>query len=161
MTKKIILIFFIICYSATTNGQDSLVQPFIDYTQPKEYVLSKISIKGTTYVNKSNIIDISGLKINQKITVPSSDISNAINKLWQQNLFSEIDIKLDKIFNDSITLDIVLKEYPRLSKFKFKGDISKSNISTLKEDLQLMRGKILTQNLIKNSVNKIEKFSNI
>ena len=37
----------------------SLVQPFIDYTQPKEYVLSKISIKGTTYVNKSNIIDIS------------------------------------------------------------------------------------------------------
>ena len=158
MTKKIIFIFFIICYSATTNGQDSLVQPFIDYTQPKEYVLSKISIKGTTYVNKSNIIDISGLKINQKITIPSSDISNAINKLWQQNLFSEIDITLDKIFNDSITLDIVLKEYPRLSKFKFKGDISKSNISTLKEDLQLMRGKILTQNLIKNSVNKIEKF---
>ena len=158
MTKKIIFIFFIICYSATTNGQDSLVQPLIDYTQPKEYVLSKISIKGTTYVNKSNIIDISGLKINQKITIPSSDISNAINKLWQQNLFSEIDIKLDKIFNDSITLDIVLKEYPRLSKFKFKGDISKSNISTLKEDLQLMRGKILTQNLIKNSVNKIEKF---
>ena len=158
MTKKIIFIFFIICYSVTTNGQDSLVQPFIDYTQPKEYVLSKISIKGTTYVNKSNIIDISGLKINQKITIPSSDISNAINKLWQQNLFSEIDITLDKIFNDSITLDIVLKEYPRLSKFKFKGDISKSNISTLKEDLQLMRGKILTQNLIKNSVNKIEKF---
>ena len=158
MTKKIIFIFFIICYSATTNGQDSLMQPFIDYTQPKEYVLSKISIKGTTYVNKSNIIDISGLKINQKITIPSSDISNAINKLWQQNLFSKIDITLDKIFNDSITLDIVLKEYPRLSKFKFKGNISKSNISTLKEDLQLMRGKILTQNLIKNSVNKIEKF---
>ena len=157
MTKKIIFIF-LICYSASTKGQDSLVQPFIDYTQPKEYVLSKISIKGTTYVNKSNIIDISGLKINQKITIPSSDISNAINKLWQQNLFSEIDITLDKILNDSITLDIVLKEYPRLSKFKFKGDISKSNISTLKEDLQLMRGKILTQNLIKNSVNKIEKF---
>ena len=158
MTKKIIFIFFIICYSATTKGQDSLAQPFIDYTQPKEYVLSKISIKGITFVNKSNIIDISGLKIDQKITIPSSDISNAINKLWQQNLFSEIDIKLDKIFNDSITLDIVLKEYPRLSKFKFKGDISKSNITTLKEDLQLMRGKILTQNLIKNSVNKIEKF---
>ena len=90
--------------------------------------------------------------------VSSNRYSNAINKLWQQNLFSEIDIKLDKIFNDSITLDIVLKQYPRLSKFKFKGDISKSNISTLKEDLQLMRGKILTQNLIKNSVNKIEKF---
>ena len=36
--------------------------------------------------------------------------------------------------------------------------LAKSNISTLKDDLQLMRGKILTQNLIKNSINKIKKF---
>ena len=158
MIKKIIFIFFIVCFGVTIKAQDSLVKPYIDYTQPQEYVLAKVTIKGVTYVNKSNIIDLTGLKINQKITIPSSDISNAINKLWQQNLFSEINIEYDKIYNDSISLNIILKEYPRLSKFKFKGNISKSNISTLKEDLQLMRGKILTQNLIKNSVNKIQKF---
>ena len=150
MIRKILFILFAVCFSVTIKAQDSLVKPYIDYTQPNEYILEKVTIKGVTYVNKSNIIDLTGLKINQKITIPSSDISNAINKLWQQNLFSEINIEYDKIYNDSISLNIILKEYPRLSKFKFKGNISKSNISTLKEDLQLMRGMILTQNLIKN-----------
>ena len=159
MLKKIIYIFTIaiFCYSNTWS-QDTIETNTIDYTQPKTYILSSIKVTGSKYVNKSNIIDVSGLKINQKIKIPGSEISGAINKLWQQNLFSEIEIEYDEIFNDSISLKILLKEYPRLSKFKFVGKISKSNISTLKDDLQLMRGKILTQNLIKNSINKIKKF---
>ncbi|MFL2575040.1 MAG: outer membrane protein assembly factor [Flavobacteriales bacterium] len=141
------------------NAQDSIVNTNpIDYTQPKDYILADISIKGIKFLSQSTITDISALKINQIISIPGNDISIAINKLWKQNLFSDIKIEYDKIINDSIYLNIILKEYPRLSKFKFKGDISKSNITTLKEDLKLMRGKVLTQNLIKNSVNKIRKF---
>ncbi len=141
------------------NAQDSVVNTNpIDYTQPKDYILADISIKGIKFLSKSTITDISALKINQIISIPGNDISIAINKLWKQNLFSDIKIEYDKIINDSIYLNVILKEYPRLSKFKFKGDISKSNITTLKEDLKLMRGKVLTQNLIKNSVNKIRKF---
>ncbi len=158
MLKKIVVIFSItslIC--SNLFAQDSL-QFFIDYTKPKEFVLSNVNIVGTKFVNKSNVLDITSLKINQKIKIPGSDISSAINKLWQQNLFSEIEIEYDEINEDSISLNIVLKEYPRLSKFKFIGNISKSNVSTLKDDLKLARGKILTQNLIKNSINKIKKF---
>ena len=159
MLKKLFYLFTIIIFcNGNIIAQNSLQYNLIDYTQPKTFILSDIKITGSKYVNKSNIIDISGLKINNNIKVPGTDISSAINKLWQQNLFSEIEIKYDKISNDSISLNIVLKEYPRLSKFKFIGKISKSDISTLKDDLQLMRGKILTQNLIKNSLNKIEKF---
>ena len=159
MLKKLFYLFTIIIFcNVNIIAQNSLQYNLIDYTQPKTFILSDIKITGSKYVNKSNIIDISGLKINNNIKVPGTDISSAINKLWQQNLFSEIEIKYDKISNDSISLNIVLKEYPRLSKFKFIGKISKSDISTLKDDLQLMRGKILTQNLIKNSLNKIEKF---
>ena len=158
MLKKIVVIFSITSLICTNLfAQDSL-QFFIDYTKPKEFVLSNVNIVGTKFVNKSNILDITSLKINQKIKIPGSDISSAINKLWQQNLFSEIEIEYDEINKDSISLNIVLKEYPRLSKFKFIGNISKSNISTLKDDLKLARGKILTQNLIKNSINKIKKF---
>ena len=159
MLKKLFYLFTIIIFcNGNIIEQNSLQYNLIDYTQPKTFILSDIKITGSKYVNKSNIIDISGLKINNNIKVPGTDISSAINKLWQQNLFSEIEIKYDKISNDSISLNIVLKEYPRLSKFKFIGKISKSDVSTLKDDLQLMRGKILTQNLIKNSLNKIEKF---
>ena len=158
MLKKIVVIFSITSLICTNLfAQDSL-QFFIDYTKPKEFVLSNVNIVGTKFVNKSNILDITSLKINQKIKIPGSEISSAINKLWQQNLFSEIEIEYDEINEDSISLNIVLKEYPRLSKFKFIGNISKSNVSTLKDDLKLARGKILTQNLIKNSINKIKKF---
>ena len=159
MRGKIILILFILISQITMlNAQDTIVNESIDYTQPKEYTLSGISIFGIKYLNKSTISDISGLKINQKITIPGNDISTAINKLWKQNLFSNINIELEKIISDSLYLKIILEEYPRLSKFKFTGNISKSDITNLKEDLQLMRGKILTENLIKNSINKIEKF---
>ena len=159
MLKPIILIITVIIFSSNYSiAQDTTQYNFVDYTQPKEYILSKVNIIGTKYVNKSNIIDISGLKNNQIIKVPGNSISSAINKLWQQNLFSEIEITFDNVSKDSVSLNIILKEYPRLSKFKFIGNISKSNISTLKDDLQLMRGKILTQNLIKNSINKIRKF---
>lgn len=160
MKIKLLLIFLVMIFSNHfINAQDSIVNTDpIDYTQPKDYILADISIKGIKFLSKSTITDISALKINQIISIPGNDISIAINKLWKQNLFSDIKIEYDKIINDSIYLNIILKEYPRLSKFKFKGDISKSNITTLKDDLKLMRGKVLTQNLIKNSVNKIRKF---
>jgi len=157
--KLLLILIVMILSNHFINAQDSIVNTNpIDYTQPKDYVLADISIKGIKFLSKSTITDISALKINQIISIPGNDISIAINKLWKQNLFSDIKIENDKIINDSIYLNIILKEYPRLSKFKFKGDISKSNITTLKEDLKLMRGKVLTQNLIKNSVNKIRKF---
>ena len=160
MKIKLLLIFLVMIFSNHfVNAQDSIVNTNpIDYTQPKDYILADISIKGIKFLSQSTITDISALKINQIISIPGNDISIAINKLWKQNLFSDIKIEYDKIINDSIYLNIILKEYPRLSKFKFKGDISKSNITTLKEDLKLMRGKVLTQNLIKNSINKIRKF---
>ena len=159
MKKKFLLILFgLSLANILLNAQESTDNFTIDYTQPKEYILSGISLDGVKFLSKSNLIDITGLKINQKITIPGNDISVAINKLWKQNLFSDINIEYSDVTNDSIYLNIILKEYPRLSKFKFKGDISKADISNLKEDLQLIRGKILTQNLIKNSINKINKF---
>ena len=87
MREKIILILCIfISINNTLNAQDTIVNSIIDYTQPKEYTLIGISIIGVQYLNKSTVSDISGLKINQKITIPGNDISTAINKLWKQNL---------------------------------------------------------------------------
>ena len=125
MKIKLLLTFLVMIFSNHfVNAQDSIVNTNpIDYTQPKDYILADISIKGIKFLSQSTITDISALKINQIISIPGNDISIAINKLWKQNLFSDIKIEYDKIINDSIYLNIILKEYPRLSKFKFKGDI--------------------------------------
>ena len=62
----------------------------IDYTNPKEYILSGINISGTRYLDKSSIISVSGLKIGDPIIVPGKQISESIKKLWSQKLFADI-----------------------------------------------------------------------
>ncbi len=130
----------------------------VDYSTPKSYEIGGIMVNGADNLNNSTLIAISGLTVGETIKIPSDNISIAITKLWKEGLFADINITIDKIVENTVFLNINLKENSRLSKFKFKGKISKSDISTLKEDLKLMRGKILTQNIINNSVSLIKTY---
>ena len=129
-----------------------------DYANPQDYVIGGITISGTKYLDKNTLISISGLNLGETISVPGEDISLSIKKLWKQALFSDVSISITKIEDGKIFLDIYLKEHPKLSKFNFKGDIKKHDITELKEQLKLMRGKTLTNNLINNSIYKIELY---
>jgi outer membrane protein insertion porin family len=131
----------------------------LDYSSPKNYEIGGIMVNGADHLNNSTLISISGLKIGETIKIPGDNISTAITKLWKQGLFADVAITIDKVVKDLVYLNIDLIEHSRLSKFKFKGKkVSKSDVTTLKEDLKLMRGKVLTQNLINNSINKIKKY---
>ena len=158
--QKISLILIMALFSSTyVLAQDTILNSsIIDYSQPKDYIIGDISISGVKHLSESVLINMSGLNTGDEITIPSDQISSAIYKLWNQGLFKNIDIKISSIVGNKINLEIELEEYPRLSKFKFKGKISKSDISTLKEDLKLIRGKVLTQNLIINSTKNIKNF---
>ena len=130
----------------------------IDYSSPKKYEIGGVTVTGVQNLNKNTLLEISGLKVGEEITIPSDKISSAIKNLWKQGLFSDVDILIEKIIDDIIFLNINIKEQNRLSKFKFKGKISKSDINSLKEELNIARGDILTKNLINNSVNKIKEY---
>ena len=130
----------------------------IDYSSPKKYEIGGVKVTGVQNLNKNTLLEISGLKVGEEITIPSDKISSAIKNLWKQGLFSDVDILIEKIIDDIIFLNINIKEQNRLSKFKFKGKISKSDINSLKEELNITRGDILTKNLINNSVNKIKEY---
>jgi len=147
----LLLSFLSISLSAQTTEE-------VDYSTPKSYEIGGIMVNGADNLNNSTLIAISGLTVGDTINIPSDNISIAITKLWKEGLFADIDIAIDKIVENTVFLNINLQENSRLSKFKFKGKISKSDISTLKEDLKLMRGKILTQNIINNSVNLIKTY---
>ena len=82
--------------------------------------------------------------------VPGEELAKAINKLWAQNLFSDIHINVSKVLGDNIFLEIHLVELPRLSKFGFKG-ASKSEVDKIRDKVELVRGKIVTENLINNT----------
>jgi len=153
--KKIALLFIsLISLNITAQTTNEL-----DYSSPKSYEIGGIMVNGADHLNNSTLISISGLEIGETIKIPGDNISTAITKLWKQGLFADVAITIDKVVEDLVYLNIDLIEHSRLSKFKFKGKkVSKSDVTTLKEDLKLMRGKVLTQNLINNSINKIKKY---
>jgi len=129
-----------------------------DYSSPIEYNLAGVTITGTKYLDKNTLISISGLEIGEKITIPGDDISIAIRKLWKQGLFSDVSIDIIKNEENNIFLNISLKEHSKLAKFNFEGEIKKHDITELKEQLKLMRGKVLSDNLINNSIYKIKLY---
>ena len=52
---------------------------------------------GIENLDKNAIITLSGLNVGTKIMVPGEELSKAITKLWDQNLFADISINTSKV----------------------------------------------------------------
>ena len=151
--KKLLLIpILFLLISSSLSAQINLGNNIenVSYERPVEYEVAGITIQGITNLDKNAIITLSGLAVGDKIMIPGEEISKAITKLWAQNLFADIQIEVSKILGNNIFLEIVLEELPRLSKFGFKGG-SKSEIEKIREKVELVRGKIVNDNLINNT----------
>jgi len=143
----IVLLFFSITLTAQVSLKDKLSR--INYANPEEYVIGGIQISGVQYLDHNVIIHLTGMQVGDTIMIPGEKVSNAVEKLWEQGLFSEVKIVADRIIDDNIFLDIVLSERPRLAKFAFKG-VKKGEADDLRENLKLVKGSQVTDNLLMN-----------
>ena len=128
-----------------------------DINDPKTYILSGLDVEGAEYSDKNAIIALSGLKVGSPITVPGIQVSDAIKRLWKENIFSDIEMKVDRITDNSIFLIIAVKERPRISQFSFQG-ISKSQADDLREKINFIRGTILTESKKQSAQRIIRNF---
>ncbi|MBL7764505.1 MAG: outer membrane protein assembly factor [Chitinophagaceae bacterium] len=123
-----------------------------------EYTLAAITVSGSKYLDEELLISISGLSQGDKIKLPNDPkIAKAIQNLWKQNLFSNIEINIDRIQEDKIFLDIHITERPRLSKFNFKG-IKDNDAKELKDKVGLVKSRVVTEATKQNASEKIKKF---
>lgn len=129
----------------------------IDYTQPGNYEIGGIRILGAPNFDHTAIKMVSGLREGQNISIPGDDISSAIKNLWKEGLFSDIQIKIEKITGDIIYLAIVIEPRPKLARFKFEG-ASKKEADKIREQVKLYSGKTITENLIFNTKSKVIDF---
>ncbi len=137
-----------------------LVLPFGLYAQnltPGNYQISGIAVEGTEYTDKNTVILLSGLSVGSNIEIPSSAFSDAIQKLWEQKLFSDISIELENVAANKLFIKIKVTERPRISKFKFEG-ITKSQADDLREKIKLIRGTILTESKKRQAIRIIKNF---
>ena len=128
-----------------------------DPNDPKTYILSGIDVEGAEYSDKNAVIALSGLKLESPITVPGIQISDAIKRLWKENIFSDVEIRADNITTNKIFLTIAVKERPRISQFSFQG-ISKSQADDLREQINFIRGTILTESKKQSAKRIIRNF---
>lgn len=122
----------------------------LNYSNPQEYIIAGIEVTGLQVLDENALISLTGLKVGDKIKVPGDDISGAIRKLWKHGLVGDVSITIDKIEGDEIYLNIVLAERPRLIGFTFEG-VKKSRETEIREDLNLIRGRIISDAIIRNT----------
>jgi len=128
----------------------------LNYAAPQEYTIAGIEVTGLSLLDKNAMVSLTGLKIGDKIKIPGDGISGAIRKLWKHGLIGDATISVQKIEGDQVFLVIALTERPRLNDFYFSG-ISKGRQSALKEDLKLIRGKIVNDATIRNTELSVKK----
>jgi len=135
--------------SFTTHAQN-----LDTYVKGKLYTIDTITVSGIKTFSDQTVISYSELRKGQKINIPGDKISSIINKLWNLQLFSNINFYINKIEEDRVALEIEIEELPSLSEVKING-LKKGKIEALLTETELKAGKKLSESFLANTKNYI------
>ncbi len=113
--------------------------PFLKAGERDLYHIRKVNIHGVKHLNKDILRSASGLVPGDSIYLPSSFVQNAINRLWSQSYFSDIRIGAT-IEGDSVDLEVMLKERPRVVNWAITG-VTKGKSKDMLDELKLKKGR--------------------
>lgn len=129
----------------------------LDYLTPKTYEIGGISYEGADNFDTRVVQLVAGLQVGDRIKVPGDKISAAVDNLWKQGMFEDVQIRVSRIQGSIIFLKIVLKERPRMDKFAFTG-VKKGEADKLREEIKIANGEVVTENMLRTAVNKIKGY---
>lgn len=157
--KKILIILpmlFALFFASPTHAQVVVGnQDYdIDYLTPKVYEIGGITFSGAENYDTRMILLVAGLHVGDEIRVPSDKLASAVDRLWKQGLFEDVQIYVTRIQEDKIFFEIELRSRPKLSRFDFRG-VKKSEVDKLKEEMGIAAGDVVTENLLTNAKNRI------
>lgn len=132
----------------TVHAQDKVIHPDINYAgTPRTVVVGGIAVSGVQGYEDYMLSGISGLSVGQTITVPGTDITDAVKRYWKHGLFSDVSISADSIAGNKIYLNIYLQTLPRVSEINYIG-LKKSERDDMEAKLGLLKGGQVTPNTI-------------
>ena len=147
------------------NGSVALAQTVVgggdgydlDYLTPKTYEIGGITFEGADNFDTRVVQLVAGLQVGDRIKVPGDKISAAVENLWKQGMFEDVQIRVSRIQGSIIFLKIILRERPRMDKFAFTG-VRKGEADKLREEIKIANGEVVTENMLRTAVNKIKGF---
>ena len=124
---------------------------------PTTYRIASINTKGNKNYETNTIISYSGLNIGQEITIPSDQTKEALERLWNIGIFSDVKIYLEKKFGNDAYLVIEVEELPRVEKVEISGNDEFSN-DDLKEYINVVNGEVISDQKLKDIEYNLEKY---
>ena len=146
--KTAVLLTLLFAMGTQLMAQDVIVNPDISYAgTPRTCEIGGITVKGVEGYEDFVLIGLSGLSVGQMITVPGSEITDAVKRYWRHGLFSNVAITADSIVGSKIYLCINLATRPRVSNIFYHG-IKKGEREDMEAKLGIMKGSQITPNMI-------------
>ncbi|MDQ3021393.1 MAG: outer membrane protein assembly factor BamA [Bacteroidota bacterium] len=124
---------------------------------PTTYRIASIETKGNKNYESGTIVSYSGLNTGQEINIPSDETKEAINRLWNIGIFSNVNLYIDKKFGNEVYLVIEVEELPRIEKIDITGNDEYSD-DDLKEKINLVSGEVVSEQKLKDIEFNLEKY---
>ncbi len=154
--KRIIVLSLLILWATLAQAQIGVGvgsdrnKPQVSYSSPQEYEVGEIVVSGAEFLDKNALISLTGLKLGDRIRIPGDDITNAIKKLYAQGIIEDVKVYLTKVEDGKAFLNVEVKERPRLRDVQFTG-INKTQQGEVSEIIDGIRGKVVTEAMVKNT----------
>ncbi len=145
-----VLVSIAVCFflGMQAFAQDKIVNPEISYAAtPRTCTIAGIQVSGIEGYEDYMLTSISNLSIGQEISVPGTEITDAVKRFWRHGLFSDVSISIDSIIGRDIYLHFHLSPLPRVSQINYYG-LKKSEREDMQEKLGMMKDYQITPSMI-------------
>ncbi len=146
---RVVMLFYLFTFlPLCLSAQDVIVNPDISYAgTPRQLEIGGLAVKGVEGYEDYVLTGLSGLSVGQTISVPGTEITEAVKRYWKHGLFSKVAITADSIVGQKVYLCIHLATRPRVSTINYNG-LKKTEREDMESKLGIMKGAQITPNMI-------------
>jgi len=98
--RRVFITITLVLLSCSLTAQEK--QELIDYLNADDYVIGGVTVSGIRYLDQNAIIGISGIRRGQRLEIPGEAMTMAVQRLWQQGLFSDVRISITSRRSDTV-----------------------------------------------------------
>ncbi|MBK97862.1 MAG: outer membrane protein assembly factor BamA [Balneola sp.] len=142
--RNVLMLAVLVLFSSISTvyaQQIQITDPTLE--TPEEYRISNVRVQGNQSTRTQFIINTSGLVEGKVINYPGDDIPNAINRLFQVGLFSDVKVFIENQTLTSLGILIQVVEQPRMLEYRIEG-VKKSEADDLEDLISLVQGAAIT-----------------
>lgn len=154
-----ILLLFIIGSGVAVAQQTGGVSPAIGNPgdRPETYTIRGVTVVGVDDRTANFVISTAELNEGEQVTIPGEEIPEAIRRLHNTGLFSDVKISKSEVDGSDVFLEIQVEEQPRLDSYRIEG-VSRSQRNDLEDKMPLTTGFAVTEASKTQSRRTIERY---